>query len=181
MGRFVEESIVRPNAAERPVWASNPYFALVWQLKSFFYAYGKNIVGGVIREGRSKYREDGQISSRIMPLLIGATILLPLTALGLELREYIKFLGRSAIGDETGATAAFRSDNMPWGTYMFELLDRSGIYGPFGLLLPMAQAERYGDAWFLPALGPTAERLDDIFIDRTINTKDYLPFAASIF
>ena len=24
LGRFVEESIVRPNAAERPVWASNP-------------------------------------------------------------------------------------------------------------------------------------------------------------
>ena len=181
LGRFVEESIVRPNASERPVWASNPYFALVWQLKSFFYAYGKNIVGGVIREGRNKYRSDGQLSSRIMPLLIGASILLPLTALGLELREFIKFLGRSAIGDETGATAAFRSDNMPWGTYMFELLDRSGIYGPFGLLLPMAQAERYGDAWFLPALGPTAERFDDIFIDRTINTKDYLPFAAAIF
>lgn len=181
LGRFVEESIVRPNAAERPVWASNPYFALVWQLKSFFYAYGKNIVGGVIREGRSKYRNDRQLSSRIMPLLIGATILLPLTAIGLELREFIKFLGRSAIGDEAGADRAFRSDKMPWGTYMFELLDRSGIYGPFGLLLPMAQAERYGDAWFLPALGPTAERFDDIFIDRTINTKDYLPFAASIF
>jgi len=181
LGRFVEESIVRPNAAERPVWASNPYFALVWQLKSFFYAYGKNIVGGVIREGRSKYRNDRQLSSRIMPLLIGATLLLPLTAIGLELREFIKFLGRSAIGDEAGADRAFRSDKMPWGTYMFELLDRSGIYGPFGLLLPMAQAERYGDAWFLPALGPTAERFDDIFIDRTINTKDYLPFAASIF
>ncbi len=181
LGRFVEESIVRPNAAERPVWASNPYFALVWQLKSFFYAYGKNIVGGVIREGRSKYRSDGQLSSRIMPVIIMATLLLPLTAIGLELREFIKFLGRSAIGDEAGADRAFRSDKMPWGTYMFELLDRSGIYGPFGLLLPMAQAERYGDAWFLPALGPTAERFDDIFIDRTINTKDYLPFAASIF
>jgi len=31
---------------ERPVWASNPYTALIWQLKSFFYAYGKNIIGG---------------------------------------------------------------------------------------------------------------------------------------
>ena len=49
-----------------------------------------------------------------MPLLIMATLLLPLTAIGLELREFIKFLSRSAIGDETGATAAFRSDNMPW-------------------------------------------------------------------
>ncbi len=181
LARFVEESIVRPNAAERPVWASNPYFALVWQLKAFFYAYGKNIVGGAIREGRNKYREDGQLSSRVMPIVIMASLLLPLTAIGLEIREFIKYLSRSAIGDEASAKRAFRSDNMPWGHYMFELLDRSGIYGPLGLLLPMAQAPRYGDAWFLPALGPTAERLDDLLIDRTFMTKDYLPFAASIF
>ena len=56
IGRFVEESIVRPNAAERPVWASNPYTALIFQLKSFFYAYGKNIVGGVVRNTQSTFR-----------------------------------------------------------------------------------------------------------------------------
>jgi len=33
---------------ERLVWVSNPYTALIWQLKSFFYAYGKNIIGGVV-------------------------------------------------------------------------------------------------------------------------------------
>ena len=34
MGKFVDESIVRPNAAERPVWASDPRLAFIWQLKS---------------------------------------------------------------------------------------------------------------------------------------------------
>ena len=59
LARFVDESIVRPNAAERPVWASDPRFALIWQLKSFFYAYGKNIVGGLMRESKNRYNESG--------------------------------------------------------------------------------------------------------------------------
>jgi hypothetical protein len=180
IGRFVEESIVRPNAAERPVWASNPYFALVWQLKSFFYAFGKNIVGGAIREGRNKYKADGQLTSRILPLLIMAGFLFPLTAIGLELREFIKYLGRSAIGDQEGAAAAFRSDEMPWGEWFLELFDRSGILGPFGLVFPMVQASKFGDPFILPYLGPTAERGYTAFVEGNINSKDYIPFAGPI-
>ena len=180
ISRFVEESIVRPNAAERPVWASNPYFALVWQLKSFFYAFGKNIVGGAIREGRNKYKADGQLTSRILPLLVMAGFLLPLTAIGLELREFIKYLGRSAIGDQEGAAAAFRSDEMPWGEWFLELFDRSGFFGPFGLVFPMAQASKFGDPAALPLLGPTVERGYTIAVEGTFNSKDYIPFAGPI-
>ncbi|WP_345195542.1 hypothetical protein, partial [Kistimonas scapharcae] len=42
--RFVEESVVRPNAAHRPAWASDPRYMLIWHLKSFFYSYGKMII-----------------------------------------------------------------------------------------------------------------------------------------
>ena len=38
---FVDESIIRPNAAQRPVWASDPRYMLLWQLKSFFYSFGQ--------------------------------------------------------------------------------------------------------------------------------------------
>ncbi|NBS69180.1 hypothetical protein EBT31_09755, partial [bacterium] len=48
--RFVESSTLRPNAAERPVWASDPHFALIWQLKGYFYSYGKVILGGMFSE-----------------------------------------------------------------------------------------------------------------------------------
>ena len=60
IARFVDEAIVRPNAAERPIWASDPNFALVWQLKSFYYAYGKNIVGGLFREGETRFGQREQ-------------------------------------------------------------------------------------------------------------------------
>ena len=97
-----------------------------------------------------------------------------------ELREFIKYLGRSAVGDQEGAARAFRSDEMAWGLYILELLDRSGIFGPFGLIFPMAQASKYGDPFILPALGPTAERAYTLGIDRTFNTKDYLPVIAPV-
>ena len=182
LGRFVEESIVRPNAAERPVWASNPYTALIWQLKSFFYAYGKNIVGGIKRQMQNSYKRDGDLPSAVYPMLLAGMFLLPLTAVGLELRELIKYLGRGITpGGKTfeDTAASFRTNNMNWGEYMQELLDRSGIYGPLALLFPMMEAPKYGDSWFFPALGPTAERFEDVFIDGEFEIEDYTPFAAA--
>ena len=88
---FTEESIVRPNAAERPAWASNPYTALIFQLKSFFYAYGKNIIGGVIRNTQSTFNREGKISAAAMPAIFASTALLPLAMIGMELRELLKY------------------------------------------------------------------------------------------
>ena len=173
LGRFVEESIVRPNSAERPVWASNPYTALVWQLKSFFYAYGKNVVGGAIRESKNRYSEDGTVSSASVPLVLGALTILPLTMVGLEIREWLKYLGRG--GDER----AFRSDTMRWGEYSEDIIDRAGILGPFGLIIPILEADQFGKSFWVPPLGPTAERLEDL-IRGNAKLSDYMPGYAAV-
>ena len=57
-------------------------WAIVWQLKSFYYAYGKNIMGGLFREGKTRYGETGNIAPAIMPLFFGAALLMPLTMIG---------------------------------------------------------------------------------------------------
>ena len=173
LGRFVEESIVRPNAAERPVWASNPYTAIVWQLKSFFYAYGKNIVGGAWRETKNRYSEDGTLSSASVPLVLGALTVLPLTMVGLEIREWFKYLGRG--GDES----AFRSDKMEWGEYSGDIIDRAGVLGPFGLIIPIIEANEFGKSWWVPPLGPSAERLEDLVRGKA-KLSDYMPGVAAI-
>lgn len=188
LSRFVEESIIRPNAAERPAWASNPYTALIFQLKSFFYAFGANIMGGLLRQAQNGYNSKG-IPSAAYPLLLGAGVLLPLAAVGLELREFIKYLGRGLtpgfierplrgvqVEDTFGYTNAFRTDGMSWGEYTLELFDRSGYFGPFGMIFPMADSPKFGDAWFTPAFGPTAERLEDLLIDGDFRFNDIYPF-----
>jgi len=173
LAQFVDESIVRPSAAERPAWASNPYTALIWQLKSFFYAYGVNIIGGAIRESRNRYSEDGSIPSAALPLLLGAITLLPLTIVGLETREMIKYFGRGF------DKSAFRSDSMDWGEYSLDIIDRAGIFGPFGLLLPMIQANEFGNSFWVPALGPTAQRTESILRGK-YNWYESVPGVASI-
>ena len=187
IGRFVEESIVRPNAAERPVWASNPYTALIFQLKSFFYAYGKNIVGGVIRNTESSFRRDGKISTAAMPAVYAATSLLPLAMIGMELRELIKFLfspvtGAIDFNERTDALAfdtnKFRTNDMDYGEYLLESADRSGIFGAFTMLFPMMEAGRFGDEFYTPILGPTAQRVEDI-LKGDFQVKDLYPFAGS--
>ena len=185
--QFVDESIVRPNSAERPAWASSPYFALVWQLKSFFYAYGKNIMMGLYRTARLRGKEAG-LTSMSAPLILGAVTLLPLTMVGLELRELIKFLASPISGalDSNEKTEAFafdvnkfKSNMMDWPEYSFEILDRSGALGPFGLMIPAIEAEKYGDEFWISPLGPTAERFEDL-IQGDFKLKDLTPVLSSL-
>ena len=158
IAQFVDESIVRPNAAERPGWANNPYFAMVWQLKSFYYAYGKNIMGGLGRLAKTKAGQEN-MTAGVAPLIMGAVLLAPLTMVGLEIRELLKYI----LGG--GDSSKLRTNNMDFGEYGFEILDRSGILGPLGLLVPMYEAGKYGDFPLGPAAGPTFERIEDLIFD----------------
>ena len=174
LAQFVDESVIRPNAAERPVWASNPYFALVWQLKSFFYAYGKNILGGAIRESKNRYSETGGIPQAAIPLVLGAMPMLVLSMLGLEIRELVKYL----VGG--GDATKFRSDQMGGAEYFFEIVDRAGMLGAFTLLIPMFTAGKYGDEFWITPLGPTAGRIEDAIKGEVDIVDDYLPWLSAV-
>jgi hypothetical protein len=185
LGRFVEESIVRPDASQRPVWASDPRFALIWQLKSFFYAYGKNIIGGVSNEVKARAKAGQKIPNIAFPILLAASTLLPLSMLGLDLRERFKvgldwllpFTGPkndSGIFDSSGKDYRKSLDMEP-GEYVFEILDRSGVFGPFALAMPLfMQEKRYGDPFWVSPLGPSVEKGFD-FLEGDLDFDDIIP------
>ena len=82
-----------------------------------------------------------------------------LSGLGLEIRELIKFT-------LSGFDASkFRTNRLDWSSYMGELIDRAGVLGPFGLLIPMYESQKYGDFFLGPALGPSFERVEDLLLD----------------
>tara|TARA_R110001606_G_scaffold379143_1_gene539059 strand:+ start:3877 stop:9561 length:5685 start_codon:yes stop_codon:yes gene_type:complete len=176
LARFVDESIVRPNSAERPTWASDPKFALVWQLKSFYYAYGKNIIGGSMRETAARWDEAG-LAGASVPLFMAAATLLPLTMLGFDLRERFKVASAWLLPGISPQDKDYRrSQSMDWGEYNFEILDRSGVLGPFALALPLFMEEkRYGDPFWVGPLGPTAEKSYDFFTG-DLDIQDLTPF-----
>lgn len=165
--RFAEESIIRPNPAQRPSWASSPYFTAIWQLKSYFYAYGKTVLGGMGREVKNRYSEDGNFQGGAMLLLMAAGMMLPLTALGLELREYMKWTIQAVLPGIEATGRTFRSDYMDTGEYLFEVgIDRSGILGPFTLALTAIESLKW-EGPIGPVISniPFADAIDDVFID----------------
>ena len=177
LAQFVDESIVRPNPAQRPTYANNPRYALIWQLKSFFYAYGKTIVFPTLKESHRNFVNQGA-GAAAMPLLMMAGILVPITMLGLEIRELTKYLLAELLpgidGDDPGVNY-FKTNSMSTGQYMTEIIDRSGMLGPFALALPIFSARhRYGQPFWVPPLGPAAEKIyDGITWDWRV--ADYIP------
>ena len=161
--RFVDESIIRPNAAQRPTWASNPYFALVWQLKGFFYAYGKTIMGGQGREIMNRYREAG-LGPAMIPIAMMAMTILPLTMVGLEVREAVKYGMGGVLPGVPADPSVFKTDDMDGGTYTYEIFDRSGMAGSWGILLPILSGREYGGPFEQGAslLGPTSDKIGDL-------------------
>ena len=163
--RFVESSILRPNAAERPQWASDPHWALVWQLKSFLYAYTKVITGGVFREALNRRNETKgieQLTATTAVFFLTAIATMPLAMLALELREYAKYGLAWAIPGLDASDRYFRSDSMDWDQYLGEIFDRSGFVGPLAIGNMALQNAEWGKSPILPILGPTAETISVI-------------------
>lgn len=182
--RFTESSILRPNAAERPIWASDPRWALVWQLKSYFYAYSKVIGGGVLREATTRYAEASQesdvaqLTASLSILALTAVATMPLAMLGMELREYAKWGAAWALPGIEPKTRYFRTDRMDWDEYLFETVDKSGFLGPLSLgVMANQQAEWDGARGAaLSILGPSAETINEALengwrIDRTLKDR----------
>jgi hypothetical protein len=90
---FVDQSTVRPDAASRPLVASNPYTALFMQWKSFSVAFGANI----LKPAWSKLVEDGNAT----PMLYLALLSIPVMLFADLVRDAIK-MALSDSEDEDG-------------------------------------------------------------------------------
>jgi hypothetical protein len=136
--QFIDESVIRPNASQRPVWANHPMAMLLWHLKSFFWAYGKVVLGGMGREAASRWSEAegkgklAQLGASTVPFAIGGMMLLPLAALARELREEIQY-------DDEDKEPTNREDPME---YVWGRLGDAGVFGPFELI---GGATRFGE------------------------------------
>jgi hypothetical protein len=175
--RFVESSTLRPNAAERPLWASDPRWALVWQLKGFFYSYGKVMLAGAKREANARLAGASSKDLNTYAAMTGAAgvfalmgiATMPLAMVGMELREYAKFgLAYAIPGIDHESKDYFRTDGMGWSEYLGAAFERSFAAGPVTVASQAMQAADWGGGIQGAAavvLGPTAETINRIFTD----------------
>ena len=144
--RFVDETSVRPTPGSRPALGNDPRFRAIYSLKTFSYDFGVRFVAGMGREvmhlGRS-----GAYGPAALILGTAAALFLPVAILALEAREWLKFGVRSGlegVGVDVNPAGAFRSDRMGGFEYAVEIMDRSGLLGPFAVATSMGESIAMG-------------------------------------
>jgi len=180
--RFVESSTLRPNAAERPLWASDPRWALAWQLKGFFYSYGKVMLAGAKREAGARLEGVSGKDAGVYANMAGAAGIfalmgiatMPLAMVGMELREYAKYgLAWAIPGIDSDSKNYFRTDSLTWPQYLTAAFSRSFAAGPVTIASQMMQASDWGRGPLGAAavgVGPSAETVLRIFTDGPSST-----------
>lgn len=164
IARFADEAVIRPDASQRPTWASNPYLQMVWQLKSYYYGFGKTVLGGLGREIKNRYTEDGNFNGAAASMMLYATTIIPLTMFGMASRDWLKYLFQLAIpGLPETASTSMKLDSVG---YMWEIVKRSGTLGPFALGLTTMEAFKFeGIAAPFTANVPMFDLFDDTIFD----------------
>ena len=118
-----------------------------------------------MKETHRNFKEGKNAGAAIMPMVLMASMLIPITMLGWEIRERFK-VGLAwllpGISPSDPGVDYYRTDSMTPGQYWTEVLDRSGMLGPASLAMPIfLESHRYGKPFWVPPLGPTAERVYD--------------------
>jgi len=136
--RFVDESILRPTASYRPIWASDQHYALFFHLKSFMYTFHDRYVRRMLHE-----LDDGNY----MPVL-ALSMFVPAMMAAEMLRDLIQH------GGEPPRKAA-------WGLpeYLMNGLTRSGVPGITLVGFDAANDIEYGGIGLESWAGPTVQQL----------------------
>lgn len=143
--QFVNESIMRPNASQRPILASHPGAMLVFHLKGFMFAMYEVVGKRLYRNVQLSKTTNEVLDSAIIPVVT----ILALTMVGLELRELMQYAF-------TGRTPP--TDRMDGYEYVETIIDRSGLLGQSMMAVDGAS----GDLAFLsgPTLGQLAQFIE---------------------
>lgn len=118
--RWVEGAILRPNAAMRPSWSSDPHFALIFHLKQFTYAMQKVLLERVANEAKH-----GNYDPAITMILT--------------------YVPAMMAADFLRGIAAHGGEEPPWkrrwtfGDYLADGVQRAGLFGVPQLALDTAK------------------------------------------
>ena len=159
VNQFVDESVVRPDASQRPVWASDPRFMLVWHLKSFAYSYAKVIMKPVFKEAIYQFNKNGISPQVAVPLVVFALPVMLASALGLRLREFIQYDVPHGLGIEHFDRPSAQRE---FDEYLYDVLRRGGILGPAELAINAMEADDRKRSALVTLLGPTADHLNTL-------------------
>ena len=142
LNRFVDEAILRPNAAQRPIWGSDPNYSLIIHLKSFMFSFHDRILRRAISEAGLGNIVPVLLLSAFVPAMLFADIL----------RDMIRY----------GLGGNPRKANWGLDDHIWSASQRSGLNGIGQLLIDAKQDVQFGGLGYESLIGPTADGITDL-------------------
>ncbi|CAB4130753.1 hypothetical protein UFOVP121_31 [uncultured Caudovirales phage] len=89
--RWVDGAVLRPNAAQRPAWASNPKYALLFHLNQFTYSFHKVILERMYHEAKNGNYDPLMVAAAgYVPVMLAANIIRAFITGGGEEPDWMK-------------------------------------------------------------------------------------------
>lgn len=139
MNKWVDEAILRPNAALRPIYMSDPNWMLISHLKQYTYLFQKVIVSRVYHEAAHGNFTPAMTLAGYVPAMMAADMLK---------------VGLTPGSGDDNARAGW--DAMDW---LGHGMQRAGLFGPSQLGLDAGQDFKRGGIGLESAAGPTVQQL----------------------
>ena len=142
--RWVDGAVLRPNAAQRPAWASNPKYALLFHLNQFTYSFHKVILERMYHEAKNGNYDPLMVAAAgYVPVMLAANIMRAFITGGGEEPDWMK--GQDSLVD--------------WVKRAVQGAGLTGVPGAISEKFPFGLA------------GPTVQQaLDAVFKDKDLTT-----------
>lgn len=159
--KFVDSAVLRPNAAHRPIWGSDPRFALIFHLKQFTHSFQEVIMKRVWHEWKQGNTKPAQVALTYIPFMAAA--------------------------DAAKAMLLGKGFNMSLGQFFGKEVERSGLLGTGQYAVDAVQDMARGDNPAASFVGPAADHAGTIadwmagaastrdLVDRSVPLAKYAP------
>jgi len=158
--RFVEQSVVVPNAANKPLYMSDGHFALITHLKPYIWAMHENVSSRLFK---------GLARGDVLPIALAYLTYVPILTASEELREVIKY----------GPEGNPRRANWDAMDKLEYAVGRSGLSGYWSMLSDAKTDREYGgigiESWSGPTGGLALREMRDV-----TSWRDYMPLQAAL-
>lgn len=159
--KFIDSAVLRPNAAHRPIWGSDPRFALIFHLKQFTHSFQEVIMKRVWHEWKQGNTKPAQVALTYIPFMAAA--------------------------DAAKAMLLGKGFVMSLGQFFGKEVERSGLLGTGQYAVDAVQDMARGDNPAASFVGPAADHAGTIadwmagsastrdLVDRSVPLAKYAP------
>lgn len=141
INQWVDGAVLRPDAADKPLWMNDPHYALISHLKQFVYSFQKTIIERVVHETKNGNYTPAMALAGYVPVMLAADFAKGMLQGGGDQPEWKK--------------------GWDLGDYVSYAVQRAGLLGVGQFGADAAQDVQRGGSGFGALTGPTIEQFSD--------------------